>query len=262
MTFEKMIVERDGPVGRMIFNNPERHNAVSREMWEAVVAIMAGFATDPAVRVVVVGGAGGKAFVSGADISKFESERSSEDAVDRYNVATHAATEALVNFAKPTVAMIDGYCIGGGMSIALACDMRICSTGSEFGVPAAKLGLGYGADGVRRLMDVVGPAFTREIFYTGRRYSAEDAFAMGLVNRVVPKAELGTQVTELVHSIADNAPMTVASIKKIVGELVKDPADRDMAECDRMVKACFASQDYIEGRRAFMEKRKPVFVGR
>ncbi|MSO54193.1 MAG: enoyl-CoA hydratase [Rhodospirillales bacterium] len=262
MATDKMIVERDGAVGRMIFNNPERHNAVSREMWEAVVEIMAGFATDPAVRVVVVSGAGGKAFVSGADISKFESERASQNAVDRYNAATHAATEALVNFAKPTLAMIDGYCIGGGMSLALACDMRMCSVGSQFGVPAAKLGLGYGADGVRRLMDLVGPAFTREIFYTARRYTAEEAFAMGLVNRVVPKADLAAQVKELVQSIADNAPLTVASIKKIVGELVKDPADRDMAACDRMVKACFASQDYIEGRRAFMEKRKAVFTGR
>ena len=183
---DKMLSRKDGGVGYLIFNNPERHNAVSLDMWEAAQGILADFAADKAIRVVVVTGAGGKAFVSGADISKFESERASKDAIERYNVAVDKANTAVYEFPKPTIAMIRGYCIGGGVGLALGCDLRICSDNSKFGVPAAKLGLGYGYKGIKKLVDVVGPSFAKEIFFTARQFTAAEALTMGLVNRVLP----------------------------------------------------------------------------
>jgi enoyl-CoA hydratase len=210
---------------------------------------------------VLLTGAGGKAFVSGADISKFESERSSKEAVDRYNVAVDKANTAVYEFPKPTIAMIRGYCIGGGVGLALCCDLRICSDNSKFGVPAAKLGLGYGFTGIKKLVDVVGPSFAKEIFYTARQFTAPEALAMGLVNRMLPDAELETYVKGYADTISGNAPMTVDAVKFIVGEVVKPESKRNMQKCADLVAACFASKDYIEGRKAFMEKRKPAFTG-
>lgn len=163
---------------------------------------------------------------------------------------------------KPTIAMIRGYCIGGGVSVALSCDMRISAEGARFGVPAAKLGLGYDARGVRKLMDVVGPSFAKEIFFTARQFSAEEAKQMGLVDRIVPAAELDDYVRDYALTIASNAPMTMHAAKVSILEHLKDPADRDLALCERMVDECHESQDYLEGRTAFMEKRKPKFIGR
>lgn len=259
---DKMLSRKDGAIGWMTFNNPERHNAVSMEMWQAAEKILDDFAKDPAVRVIVITGAGGKAFVSGADISKFESERASMEAVEHYNKTTARVYQALSDLPKPTIAMIRGFCIGGGTALAVCCDLRICSDNSKFGVPAAKLGLGYALPGIRRLVDLVGPSFAKEIFFTARQFTAKDAEVMGLVNRVVPEAELQDYVQNYADTIAGNAPLTVASVKQIVGEALKDAEERDVAKCERLVKECFASQDYIEGRRAFMEKRKPAFVGR
>jgi enoyl-CoA hydratase len=258
---DKMLSRKEGGVGYLTFNNPERHNAVSLEMWEAASGILADFAADKAIRVVVLTGAGGKAFVSGADISKFESERSSKEAVDRYNVAVDKANTAVYEFPKPTIAMIRGYCIGGGVGLALCCDLRICSDNSKFGVPAAKLGLGYGFTGIKKLVDVVGPSFAKEIFYTARQFTAPEALAMGLVNRMLPDAELETYVKGYADTISSNAPMTVDAVKFIVGEVVKPESKRSMQKCADLVAACFASKDYIEGRKAFMEKRKPAFIG-
>lgn len=259
---DKMLARKDGRVGYVIFNNPERHNAVSLEMWEAASGYLDEFARDDNVRVLVVAGAGGKAFVSGADISKFESERASKEAVDRYNVTVEKANSAFYNFPKPTIAMIQGYCIGGGVGLALSCDMRICSDNSKFGVPAAKLGLGYGYSGIKKLVDVVGPSFAKEIFYTARQFTAAEAVAMGLVNRVLPAAELEAYVKNYADTIAGNAPLTVDAVKFIVGEAIKDESKRDLKRAADMVAQCFASKDYVEGRTAFMEKRKPVFTGR
>src|SRR5271169_5938761 len=191
---DKMLSRKEGGVGYLIFNNPERHNAVSLDMWEAAEGILADFAADKAIRVVVLTGAGGKAFVSGADISKFESERSSKEAIDHYNAAVDRANTAVFEFPKPTIAMIRGYCIGGGVGLALCCDLRICSDNSRFAVPAAKLGLGYGYSGLKKFVDVVGPSFAKEIFYTARQFDAEEARMMGLVNRVVPADELESYV--------------------------------------------------------------------
>ena len=256
-----MLSRKEGGVGYLIFNNPERHNAVSLEMWQAASGILADFAADKSVRVAVLTGAGGKAFVSGADISKFESERSNKEAIERYNVAVDEANTAVYEFPKPTIAMIRGYCIGGGVGLALCCDMRICSDNSKFGVPAAKLGLGYGFKGIKKLVDLVGPSFAKEIFYTARQFTAAEALVMGLVNRVLPQDELEKYVKDYAETIGGNAPLTVNSVKYIVGEVVKGESERNLQKCADLVAQCFASKDYIEGRQAFMEKRKPRFTG-
>jgi enoyl-CoA hydratase/carnithine racemase len=259
---DKMLSRLDDGVGYVIFNNPSRHNAVSLEMWLGCVEILERFKADPAVRVVVLTGAGGKAFISGADISKFGEERASEAAVKTYNDAVERGYAAVHDFPKPTIAMIRGYCIGGGMGLASCCDLRICSEESRFAVPAAKLGLGYAYPGVKRLMDIVGPSFTKEIFFTARQFDASEAREMGLVNRVVAADALEDYVRDYAHMISANAPLTVDAIKFTVGEVLKDESARDMARCADMVAKCFASEDYEEGRKAFMEKRKPVFNGR
>jgi enoyl-CoA hydratase len=258
----KMIGEKDGAVGRIIFNNPARHNAVSLDMWQALVKIMDDFEADDRVRVIVVSGAGGKAFVSGADISEFKEQRASEEAVAAYSKISEGARLRLQETPKPTIAMIRGYCIGGGVGTALSCDLRIAAEGSRFGIPAAKLGLGYAYDGIRRLIDLVGPAHAREIFYTARQFSAEEALRMGLVNQLVPDDRLEGYVQEYCDMIAANAPLTVRSVKTIVREAMKDESRRDLDLCKRVVDECFASEDYTEGRTAFMEKRRPAFKGR
>jgi enoyl-CoA hydratase len=258
---DKMLARKDGGVGYVIFNNPERHNAVSLDMWAATSHFLDDFAKDDDIRVVVLTGAGGKAFVSGADISKFESERSTLEATRHYNAVVEKAYAGVQDFPKPTIAMIRGYCIGGGVGLAVCCDLRICSDNSRFAVPAAKLGLGYSYAGLRRLVDVVGPAFAREIFFTARQFDSEEARQMGLVNRVVPQAELESYVKTYAETIAANAPLTVKAVKYIVGEVMKDESKRDLARCAEMVEQCFTSKDFVEGRRAFMEKRKPAFTG-
>ena len=259
---DKLIGEKDGAIGWITFNNPARHNAVSMSMWQALFDVVSEFAADDAVRVIVVKGAGERAFVSGADISEFEEKRSSPETTQAYNATSQRASKALKDVNKPTIAMIRGWCVGGGVSLALSCDLRIAAEGSTFAVPAAKLGLGYEFEGVRKLVDVVGPSFAREIFYTARQFSAAEALAMGLVNRVVPAEELQAYVCDYAATIGNNAPLTVASIKTLVGQALKDESQRDMALCQQVVDRCFGSADYVEGRQAFMEKRKPKFSGR
>jgi enoyl-CoA hydratase/carnithine racemase len=259
---DKMAAHKDKHVGWITFNNPARHNAVSLEMWQGLADIAKDFARDDDIRVVVVHGAGGKAFVSGADISEFAEQRDSAEATQRYDAVAQEGMQALKNLNKPTLAMIQGYCIGGGVAVALNCDIRIAADHSRFAVPAAKLGLGYEFDGVRKLVDVVGPSFAQEIFFTARQFTAPEALAMGLINRMVPQEELLDYVTHYADTIAANAPLTVASIKTIVGEIVKDASLRNLALCDQLVAQCFNSADFTEGRTAFMEKRKAVFTGR
>jgi enoyl-CoA hydratase/carnithine racemase len=261
MPSDKMISKVEGGVGWMIFNNPERHNAISLEMWEAALEIMAGFSADPAVRVMVVTGAGGKAFASGADISKFKDERQEAAALAHYQATTQKAYSAIQGMAIPTIAMVRGYCIGGGTAAAVCCDLRICTENAKFGVPAAKLGLGYGLQRAQPLVDLVGPAYAKEMFFTGRQFDAREAERMGLVNRVVADDQLEATVEELARTIAENAPLTVRTAKLVVGELMKDARDRDVAATERAVDACFKSADYKEGQAAFAEKRKPRFIG-
>ncbi len=258
---DKMLSRKEGKVAIMTFNNPEKHNAVSFDMWEAAEKILDDFVTDTAVRVIVLTGAGGKAFVSGADISKFESERAGEEAVKSYNALVDRVYTRIYRMPKPTIAMIRGFCIGGGLNLAVCCDMRFATEKSKFALPAAKLGLGYGYNGLRRYIETIGPVATKEIFFTARQFSSEEAFRLQLVNQVVADDKLEETVMATANMIADNAPLTIATLKQASIEILKDPAEQDIALCDRMVAACFASADYREGRKAFMEKRKPEFTG-
>ncbi|MBM3373850.1 MAG: enoyl-CoA hydratase [Betaproteobacteria bacterium] len=259
---DRLLAEKKDGIGWITFNNPARHNAVSFEMWQNLPLLLANFVADPEVGVIVLRGAGDKAFVAGADISQFKEKRSSEDAVAAYNKAADDAGKALQECDKPTIAMVRGYCIGGGTAIAVNCDIRIAADDAKFGVPAGKLGLGYRFVGVKRLTDVVGPQFTAEIFFTARQFNAQEALQMNLVNRVVPAAELEQYTLDYARTIAGNAPLTLASVKASLIEYAKPPAERDLEKLQRMVDVCYKSEDYKEGQAAFAEKRKPVFKGR
>ncbi|MBV9744173.1 MAG: enoyl-CoA hydratase/isomerase family protein [Acidobacteriia bacterium] len=259
---QKILSRIDGAVATLTFNNPERHNAMSLEMWQAATTALVALIDDPAVRVIVLTGAGGKAFVSGADISKFESERASADGVATYNAAVESFSKILYDCSQPTIAMIRGYCIGGGIGIAVCCDLRLATENSRFGVPAAKLGLGYGMESLRRLMQLIGPQFTAEMLFTARQFDATEAAQMGLINRVLPESEIESYVADMAQTIAGNAPLTIRAAKRIIRELLRDGVVRDTRKCGSLVDACFESEDYREGRRAFLEKRKPVFKGK
>ena len=259
---DQLIIDKSDGVGRITFDNQARRNALTYEMWCGLPVVLEDFANDDAVRVIVLSGAGGKAFSAGADISEFAKKRSGEDDVAIYDDAVGKATDALTNARKPLIAKIDGFCVGGGLGVAMCCDLRIAAADSRFAVPAAKLGLGYKLKGLKILVDQVGPSAAKEIFFTGRQFDAEEALQMGLVNRVLPVNELAAYVDEYAATIAGNAPLTVLAAKTVVDEILKNPDERDLDLCRKVVDDCFASDDYKEGRQAFMEKRIPQFKGR
>jgi len=261
MTTEKMLSRVKDGVGYITFNNPEKHNAVSIEMWDALEQILDGFRSSQDIRVIVLSGAGGKAFVSGADISKFDKERSSKEAVLSYNKRTQKVYENLETFPKPTIAMIDGYCIGGGLNLAVCCDIRICSEKSKFAMPAAKLSLGYPFSSIKRLFDVMGPGMAKHFMFTAEKISASEALACGLVQKLVSEDSIDSYVKDYALNIANNAPLTIKAMKQIGIEILKNSDERDLLLCEKLASACFDSEDYKEGRKAFMEKRKPNFQG-
>jgi len=254
----KMLSEVDDGVGLITFNQPEKRNAMSVDMWLGLGEILTAFAADDAVRAVVLTGAGHKAFVSGADISQFDTQRADGNAQVQYDRLTSAGRAQLGAFPKPVIARVRGFCLGGGLGIAMQADLRIAGEDSRFGIPAAKLGIGYGMEMVRKLVSLVGPAQARLLLYSGARVDGAEAARIGLVNRMVPNEELTEVVLQLAREIADNAPLSVRAAKLAVAATV-DPAG--VAAAEAAVLACFDSADYREGRAAFAEKRKPKFAG-
>ena len=251
----------DGTVLHIRFNNPQKHNALSVDMWEAIPPLLDKAARDDNVRMVVLSGEGGKAFVSGADISQFEDMRAAKEAVKRYEAMAEAALQGIHEFEKPTVACIRGYCIGGGMNVAISCDIRIASSDSVFSIPATRLGLGYRYSAMKNLTDLVGPGHAKDIFFTARRLDAAEAHRIGLVNRVAEPDKLDALLAEYTTAITAGAPLTIKAGKRIIRDVLKtEDADMDLAR--KLILDCFESEDYAEGRRAFMEKRKPVFKGK
>ena len=258
----KILAEIKDGVGRITFNQPEKRNAMSVAMWSGMGAALDLFEADASVRCIVLTGAGDKAFVSGADISQFDKMRSDADAQREYSKQTAGGRLKLASFPKPVIAEIRGFCMGGGLGIAMSCDIRIAAEGSQFGIPAAKLGIAYGFDMVRHLVDLVGPAHAHMILMTGERFDAAEAARVGLINKVVAADALAGEVAKLTATLAVNAPLSLYANKRTVQAVLQDRADRDMAGINAAMAACFDSSDYQEGRRAFMEKRKPAFQGR
>ena len=252
----------DAAVLHIRFNNVARHNALSVDMWEALPPLLARAETDERVRLVVFSGAGEKAFVSGADISQFEDMRAAREAVTRYEQMAENALMGILNFSKPTLASIRGFCIGGGVNVAISCDLRLASTDSVFSIPAARLGLGYRYSAMKNLVDLIGPGAAKDLFFTGRKIDALEAKQMGLLTRVCEPDQLPTLLAEYTGAISVNAPLTMLTAKAITAEILKPSPQLDMEKCQTMIRACFDSADYAEGRKAFMEKRKPVFTGK
>src|ERR1700743_2690388 len=249
-------------VGVVTFNNPEKRNAMSLDMWEGLGAALTELRDDDTVRVVVLVGAGDKAFVSGADISQFEKTRHNAAASEEYSKKSEAQRALLANYPKPTISCIRGFCLGGGMQVAMLTDMCIPADDSQFGIPAAKLGIAYGYDGLRNLVSLVGPSWARLIMYTGMRIHSAEALRIGLIDRVLPNGELWDATMEIARTISGNAPLAIKAAKITIAQVLKDPDKRDMAAIKQIGLECMDSEDFREGRTAFMEKRKPQFKGK
>jgi enoyl-CoA hydratase/carnithine racemase len=256
-----LIVEKKGAVGWIVFNQPAKKNAINDAMWRGIPEAMQRFDADREVRCVAFRGAGTEAFASGADISEFAKIRAERAAVSQYDGLLDRVLHSIQGSPKPSVAMIHGFCMGGGLEVALACDLRYCARSAQFGIPAAKLGLAYSVEGHKRLLETVGHARAREIMFLGRRYLADEGLAMGLVQRVLPDEDLEKFTMDVLETLIQNAPLSIANSKTQIEEYVKAMGQPDHARMDAAIARCAKSADYEEGRRAFMEKRKPRFTG-
>lgn len=257
----RLVLQREGSVAFIVANNAARLNAYTAGMWRNLPARIAEAETDPEVRVIILRGEGQKAFSAGADISEFEGARTGDNA-KAYDALNHDAFNAIQNASKPVIAMIHGFCLGGGLGIAACCDLRIADEPAQFAIPAAKLGLGYNPRWIGPLLALASASRVKELLFTGRRFNAADALAMGLVDRVVPTGTLDGTVRQLAAEIAANAPLSVKAAKQTIDELTRHPGSPDLTALDAAIDACFNSDDYAEGRRAFLEKRQPRFTGR
>ena len=257
-----ILTRKDGAIGHVVFNKPEKMNAICLEMWKGMGDAMAAFEADDEVRVVVFSGAGGKAFVAGADVGKYEDERGDKASQERYAKTGEDALQAIYRSKKVTIAAIDGYCIGGGVSVALVCDLRYCSAQSSFGQPAMNIGIGYRYSSLRRMVDIIGYGASKDMLLGGLRFDAQEAFSKGLVGRVLPNEEFQPWIDKTVRNISIGAPLTAEDIKFTLWTYAQDEASRDTDRCEELFQICYASDDYKEGVRAFAEKRKPVFTSK
>jgi enoyl-CoA hydratase/carnithine racemase len=257
-----VLLEREGPIATVVFNRPRLRNAISLAMWAEIARLSRELAEDDGVRGVVYRGAGTEAFASGADISEFQENRKDTETSLRYGVQTEAAFAAIRDCPKPTVAMIHGFCMGGAMAVAMACDLRFAATGSRFGIPAARLGIIYGADSVAQLVDLVGPAYAKDILYSARTVEEHEALAIGFIQRLLPPAELQPYTYDYLRRVADNAPLSVRGSKTTVQFCLAGLDEARRQQLGQLSMDAFESQDYKEGTRAFLEKRPPTFQGR
>ena len=257
----KILLSIERGVAVIRFNHPEKHNAMSVEMWEGLACALTAAREHADTRVLILTGEGGKAFVSGADISQFERNQSTPEARAEFGQRAGAYRSLLANFPKPTISCIQGYCIGGGLGLALGTDIRIASTSSQFGIPAAKLSIAYPFSGLQVLNALVGPSWARLLLYSAMRIDAAEAERIGLITRMVSDDDLWPHTLDLAQRIASNAPLSVYAAKLTIDQILKDPAERDMEAIRAIAARCANSEDAKEGRRAFMEKRVPQFHG-
>jgi len=256
----KLSASIDGPIATLAIDNPAKHNALDLDMWRALPGLVESLDRDERVRAIVLRGAGTESFASGADIAEFETVRADAEDGRRYEAINEAAFWAVAHCSKPVIAMIRGFCLGGGFGLALSCDLRIASGNAIFGIPAARLGVGYPPGAMKLVTAALGAPAAKDLFYTARRIDAEEAQRLGVVQRVVPDASLEQTTLALAQDIAGNAPLTIRAAKAAIDAAVglAHPDTDPVALADR----CFDSADAVEGRRAFLEKRKPVFTGR
>ncbi|MBS0640492.1 MAG: enoyl-CoA hydratase [Acetobacteraceae bacterium] len=262
LTSGLVAAEVKGSIGWLIWDNQSKMNALSPSMYPDALSVIEAYEADPAVKVVVMRGAGTRAFISGADISSFEKTRSDAAAAEAARKVPEQLRLAMLNMAKPLIAMIRGYCLGGGMGMALNADIRFASSDSQFSVPAAHRGVAYAPEGLKQLVDVVGPSVAKDIMFSARRLKADEALRVGLVNRVVEPEELEQVTVEYAEILAANAPLSIRASKYFINQLGLEKAERNEVRMVAMQKEAANSEDFKEATRSFMEKRRPVFQGR